>query len=154
MEPAQTVMPNYAVAAGARPRSDGSFAKRAYGEPDERAQDNFTDPQSRIMKTSAEGYQQCYNAQVAVEGGNQLIVATGVTSSASDQGHLVRLLDDVEATHGERPVTVLADAGYCNERDLAALEERGVDGHVALGRERRRDVAVDAGKCPATARMA
>ena len=106
------------------------------------------------MKTSAEGYQQCYNAQVAVEGGSQLIVATGVTSSVSDQGHLVRLLDNVEAAHGERPTTVLADAGYCNERDLAALEERGVDGHVVLGRERRRDVAVDAGKYPATARMA
>ena len=127
--------------------------KREYGEPDETAQDNFTDPQSRIMKTSAEGFQQCYNAQVAVEGEHQLIVATEVSSNASDQGHLVRLLDDVEATHGERPATVLADAGYCNERDLAALEERGVDGHVALGREGRR-VAVDAGKHPATARMA
>ena len=128
--------------------------QREYGEPDATAQDNFTDPQSRIMKTSAEGFQQSYNAQVAVEGGNQLIVATGVTSNASDQGHLVQLLDDVEATHGERPATVLADAGYCNERDLAVLEERGMDGHVALGRERRRNVAVDAEAYPATARMA
>ena len=128
--------------------------QREYGEPDATAQDNFTDPQSRIMKTSAEGFQQSYNAQVAVEGGNQLIVATGVTSNASDQGHLVQLLDDVEATHGERPATVLADAGYCNERDLATLEERGMDGHVALGRERRRNVAVDAEAYPATARMA
>ena len=132
----------------------GRRYKREYGEPDETAQDNFTDPESRIMKTSAEGFQQCYNAQLTVEGEHQLIVATEVSSNASDQGHLVRLLDDVEATHGERPTTVLADAGYCNERDLATLEERGVDGHVALGRERRRDVAVDAGKYPATARMA
>ena len=128
--------------------------ERAYGEPDEKAQDNFTDPQSRIMKTSAEGFQQCYNAQVAVEGDNQLIVATEVSSNASDQGRMVPLLDDVEATHGERPATVLADAGYCNEADLVTLEERGVDGHVALGREGRRDVAVDAGAYPAKARMA
>ena len=127
---------------------------REYGEPDEKAQDNFTDPESRIMKTSQEGFQQCYNAQVAVEGGNQLIVATEVSSNASDQGWMVPLLDDVEATHGERPATVLADAGYCNERDLATLEERGVDGHVALGREGRRDVGVDAEKHPAKARMA
>ena len=127
--------------------------KREYGVPEETAQDNFTDPESRIMKTSAEGFQQCYNAQVAVEGEHQLIVATAVSSNASDQGHLVTLLDEVEATHGERPATVLADAGYCNERDLAELEERGVDGHVALGREGRRTVAVDAGKYPATARM-
>ena len=114
--------------------------KREHGEPEESAQDNFTDPQSRIMKTSAEGFQQCYNAQLAVEGSNQLIVAAEVSSNASDQGHLVALLDDVETTRGERSATVLADAGYCNEADLGRLEERGVDGHVALGREGRRMV--------------
>ncbi len=128
--------------------------KRDYGEPDEKAQDNFTDPESRIMNTSQEGFQQCYNAQLAVEGANQLIVAAEVSPSASDQGHLVTLLDDVEATHGERPATVLADAGYCNEADLATLEDRGVDGHVALGREGRSEVAADAEKHPAKARMA
>ena len=134
--------------------------KRDYGEPDEKAQDNFTDPQSRIMKTSSEGYQQCYNAHVAVEGANQLIVATQVTSNASDQGHLVTLVDEVEATHGARPATVLADAGYCNERDLAALEARKIDGYVALGREGRRAVAAEAKAkedektFPAKARMA
>ena len=47
----------------------GQPYKREYGEPQEKAQDNFTDPQSRIMKTSADGFQQCYNAQLAVEGG-------------------------------------------------------------------------------------
>ena len=128
--------------------------KREYGEPDEKAQDNFTDPESRIMKTSQEGFQQCYNAQVAVEGGNQLIVATEVSSNASDQGHRVALLDAVETAHGECPKTVLADAGYCNEADLVTLEGRGVDGHVALGREGRRAVAADATKHPAKARMA
>ena len=58
--------------------------QREHGEPGETAQDNFTDPQSRIMKISAAAFWQCYNAQVAVEGGNQLIVATGVTSTATD----------------------------------------------------------------------
>ena len=105
------------------------------------------------MNTSSEGYQQRYNPQVAV-GENQLIVATEVSSSASDQGHLVVLLDAVEATHGERPATVLADAGYCNEADLGTLEERGVNGHVALGREGRWLVAADAERHPAKARMA
>ena len=128
--------------------------KREYGEPDGKAQDNFTDPQSRIMKTSQDGFQQCYNAQVAVEGENQLIVAVEVSSNASDQGRLVPLVEEVEANHGERPETVLADAGYCNEADLEALEDRGVDGYVALGREGRRRVAVDAEKHPAKAGMA
>ena len=128
--------------------------QREYGEPDGKAQDNFTDPQSRIMKTSADGFQQCYNAQLAVEGENQLIVAVEVSSNASDQGRLTPLVEAVESTHGRRPETVLADAGYCNEAELDKLETLGVDACVALGREGRRAVEVDAEKHPAKARMA
>ena len=128
--------------------------RRAHGEPDPKAQDNFTDPESRIMKTSSEGFQQCYNAQVAVEGANQLVVATEVSANASDQGRMVPLVDGVEAAFGTRPETVLADAGYCNEADLSALEDRGVDAYVALGREGRRRVGVDPERHPAKARMA
>ena len=47
----------------------GQAYSRACGEPKESAQDNFADPESRIMKTSQEGYRQCFDAQVAVEGG-------------------------------------------------------------------------------------
>ena len=64
------------------------------------------------------------------------------------------LVQEVESTYGRRPATVLADAGYCNEADLAKLQALGVDGHVALGREGRRAVEVDAEKHPATAAMA
>ena len=53
----------------------GQSYKRAYGEPEDKAQSNFTDPDSAIMKTSAEGFQQCDNAQVAVDGDHQLIAA-------------------------------------------------------------------------------
>ena len=109
----------------------GQPYKREYGEPQEKAQDNFTDPQSRIMKTSADGFQQCYNAQLAVEGENQLIVAVEVSSNASDQGRMTPLVQEVESTHGTRPETVLADAGYCNEADLDKLEALGVDGYCA-----------------------
>ena len=98
--------------------------KRAYGEPDEKAQSNFTDPDSGIMKTSNEGFQQCYNAQVAVDSDHQLVVATDVTANASDQGGLPALLDAVSETFDAQPETVLADAGYCNERDLVDLETR------------------------------
>ena len=93
--------------------------KRAYGAPDAKAQSNVTDPQSGIMKTSSEGFQQCYNAQVAVEGDHQLVVATDLTANASDQGGLPALLDAVAETYGAQPETVLGDAGYCNEQDLA-----------------------------------
>ena len=95
--------------------------KRAYGEPDEKAQSNFTDPESSIMKTSNEGFQQCYNAQVTVDAEHQLVVATDLTANASDQGELPVLLDAVKETFAAQPETVLADAGYCNERDLTDL---------------------------------
>ena len=146
-------------ARGRKPGQDrnpkgGRAYKRAYGEPEAKAQSNFTDPQSRIMKTSTEGFQQCYNAQLAVEGENQLIVAAEVTSNASDQGQMLPRLDEVKADYGAGPETLLADAGYCNESDLASLEERGVDGYVALGREGNKAVEVNAKAHPARARMA
>ena len=131
----------------------GKPYKRAYGEPEDKAQSNFTDPDSAIMKTSAEGFQQCYNAQVAVDGEHQLIVATELTSNASDQGAMVGLLDAVEETFDAQPETVLADAGYCNERDLSELETRGIDGYVAPGREGKEAVNKDAKTHPATHRM-
>ena len=55
----------------------------ASGEPEDKAHDNFTDPQSRIMRTSADGFQPCCNAQLAVEGANRLVVAAEVSANAS-----------------------------------------------------------------------
>ncbi len=105
------------------------------------------------MKTSAEGFQQCYNAQVTVDGEHQLIVATELGSNASDQGAMVGLLDEVKETFDAQPETVLADAGYCNERDLSELEVRGIDGYVAPGREGNKTVSRDPHTHPATHRM-
>ena len=89
--------------------------KRAYGEPEPKAQSNFTDPESQIMKTSSEGFQQCYNAQMAVDGEHQIIVATEVGPQASDQGQLVGMLDGINETFGVIPrpglVTTAATAG-------------------------------------------
>ena len=76
------------------------------------------------MKTSQDGFQQCYNAQIVVDGDSQLIVTTAVSDHASDQGQLPRLLDAVQAHYGHRPTQLLADAGYRNEEDLQELENR------------------------------
>ena len=67
----------------------GRPCKRAYGEPKDQVQSNFTDPESAIMKTSNDGFQQCYNGQLAVDGENQIIAATQVTADATDQGRLM-----------------------------------------------------------------
>ena len=140
---------------GRRPGQDrnprgGQPYTRRYGEPDPKAQANFTDPESAIMKTSTDGFQPCSNAQLAVAGPRQLIVAA--SAHPSDQGQLHAILDQVEAHVKQRPLTVLADAGYCNERDLARLETKGIEGYVAVGRDGRR--AASARSRPATARMA
>ncbi len=137
----------------ARNPKGGRPYKRAYGEPEEKAQSNFTDPESGIMKTSNDGFQQCYNAQAAVDGDHQLVVSTELTANASDQGALPVLLDEVKKTFDTQPEKVLADAGYCNERDLVELEERGVDGYVSLGREGKTNAGRDLDKHPATGRM-
>ena len=118
----------------------GVHQGRTPGEPEPKAQSNFTDPEMPvIMNTSTEGFQQCYNAQTAVDGAHQIIVATQVGAQASEPGPA-----DAVARRGERQLrigrareVVLADAGYCNEADLVALEERGIGGYVALGRERQ-----------------
>ena len=127
--------------------------KRDYGQPDASAQSNFTDPESQIMNTSSEGFQQCYNAQTVVDETHQIIVATDVEANASDQGQMLPMLDEVSATFEVEPEVVLADAGYCNEADFVALEQRGIDAHIALGREGKAKVAVDPDIRPATHRM-
>lgn len=112
----------------------GRKFKRDFGVPPEKAQDNFTDPESRIMKTSS-GYDQCYNGQVAVDEGSQLIVATALTNNAADNAELIPLLDAVETQLEARPQQVLADAGYRSEETFQALEMRGIDAYISLGLE-------------------
>ena len=86
----------------------GRPCKRACGEPDAGARENFTDPESRIMRTATEGFQQCRNARLAVEGSNRLIVAAGVFANAGDQGLPLPRVDEAETIGGEPPVTALA----------------------------------------------
>jgi transposase len=109
---------------------------RAPGEAQvpERAQTNFTDPESRIMNTT-EGFQQCYNAQAAVDATNQIIVGATVTQAANDNGQLLPVIDAATKTTKVAPKRVLADAGYKNEADLAKLISMKIDGYIAVGRE-------------------
>jgi len=116
-----------------KPKKGPPF-KRRFGVPPDDKQDNFTDPDSRIMKDK-NGFQQCYNAQAAVEEKSQLIVATGLTHSAADVGQLEPLLEAVQVNTGQRPQQALADAGYKSEDNFLYLEDTGVTGYVALGKE-------------------
>jgi hypothetical protein len=102
-------------------------------EPDGKEQRNFTDPESRILKTK-DGYIQGYNAQAAVDAEAQIIVAHSLTESMSDQDQLVPLIDGIKDALGRRPKEASADAGYCSEANLAALAAREVSAYVATGR--------------------
>lgn len=119
----------------------GSRYKRDFGVPDDQEQSNFTDPESRIMPTSTEGFQQCYNAQLAVDGEFQIIVANRLTANSTDKGELCRVIDELDSTVDGVPECVLADAGYRKEADFLALESRQIDAYVALGRDRAKDAS-------------
>ena len=137
-----------------RNRKSGRPYKREYGEPDEKAQDNFTDPESRIMKTSSEGFQQCYNAQVAVEGEKQLIVATEVSSNASDQGRLVRWWTRWRPPMGNGPRRCWRMRATATRTTWRRWRRAAWTAMWPWAGEGRRAVAVDAARHPAKARMA
>jgi len=120
---------------GRKGRGHKPFA-RDFGVPPDDAQDNFTDPESRIMKTST-GFDQCYNGQLAVDEGSQIIVATGLTNCAADNAELLPLIDHVHGTLGTHPAEVLADAGYRGEATFQTLEARAITAYISLGHETR-----------------
>jgi transposase len=104
--------------------------------PEPKAQRNFTDPASRIMRSKPDGWVQAYNVGAAVDDTAQVIVATGVTVETTDTRTLPALVDQITANTGRAPRRLLADAGYCSDDNLAALAERGIDASIALGRDR------------------
>jgi transposase len=120
------------AAAAGRPgrRGDGPP-----GPPPAKAQRNFTDPQSRIMKTK-DGFIQGFNAQAAVDATAQIIVAETVSDQASDCPHLVKLVEQIATNLQAMPEQVSADAGYCSEDNLVALETREIEAHIATGRQK------------------
>lgn len=114
-------------------KKNGKTPAPPKAEPEGKAQRNFTDPESRILKTK-DGYIQGYNAQAAVDAQAQIVVAQSLTNGMSDQDQLVPLIDGIEENLGRKPKEASADAGYCSEANLAALAEREVGAYLATGR--------------------
>src|ERR1700676_4481977 len=114
-------------------KKPGKPAAPPSDEPNPKSQRNFTDPESRIMK-SKDGFVQAYNAQAAVDAGAQIVVAHELTQCGNDQGQLVPLIEAIENNLGRKPKQASADSGYCSEANLEALQAHGIDGYVAPGR--------------------
>jgi transposase len=109
--------------------------------PEGRAQRNFTDPESRMMKTN-EGFQYAYNAQAMVDEEAQVIIAQAVTNQAADAPQLMDMIELADANLGAADIddtfdTALADAGYCSEDNLVSAQQAGVDVLIATGRIHR-----------------
>jgi transposase len=104
--------------------------------PKPTAQANFTDPDSRIMKTSDGSFHYCYTAQAVVDDTHQVVVATSLTNRVADCPELPTMLDQVMENTGSTPKSVLADAGYFSADNVTAATERNVDPFIATGRLR------------------
>jgi transposase len=134
----------------------GGRYKREFGVPEDKAQDNFTDPDSRIMKCAGGGFDASYNAQTAVDDQAHIIVAAELTNCGSDARELPRMLQAVRDNLGVGPEQVLADTGYKSEAVFEALSGSGSGCElvVAVGREGKSPLRFDPKRSPHTAAMA
>ena len=128
--------------------------------PPPRAQRNFTDPESRMMKMGDGSFQYGYNAQTVVDEHRQVILATKVIQCAGDVEQLLPMLAATKAALAAagisaRPRQLLADAGYCSQDNLAALGDEEVDVLIATGRLKHGEVVAAAprGRIPKNATL-
>lgn len=106
-------------------------------EVEAKAQRNFTDPESRIMKDgSSKSFEQAYNAQAVVDGEKQVIVATGVSQEANDKRQLLPMLTRVKENMGRLPEKASADAGYFSETNVMAKELKMVELYIPPDRQK------------------
>lgn len=125
--------------------------------PKPKAQRNFTDPESKIMKTSDGSFHQCFNAQAVVDAEHQIIIATDVNDCAADVGNLIAMTDQTIANTGQAPGEMLADAGYCSADNLDQAAQvtasSGTEFFIATGRQKHDDPipAHPRGRIPAAA---
>ena len=131
--------------------------------PKERAQTNFTDADSKVMKTSNKGFDYCYNGQAVVDGEEQIIVAAEVTNECNDKqqaapmakaalenlqaADILQSPDDnsparryaVTTTKPARAIPATLDSGYFSEEAVTGLEDMGIDPHIATGRQKHHE---------------
>jgi len=122
-----------AAAKGQKPR--GRQPKPPTPGPRDKDQYNFTDPASAIMKNANnKGFDQHYNAQVAVDQASLLIVANTLSNHPTDQAEALPTVEAIPAQLGT-PAAAALDNGYWSEENVTGLTMRGIDPYIATGRE-------------------
>lgn len=127
--------PPPAAAVIPEPMPEHQIPVTAQGLPTAKAQRNFTDADSRIMKTG-DGFLQGYNAQAVVDEAHQIIVAADVSNQSPDAEHLVPMLDRTRDNCQAMPEKMSGDTGYYSEANVLRAQSRGVDLYLALKRDK------------------
>ena len=122
----------------AREQAKRKGQSEAEAKPEAKMQYNFSDPESRIMKGS-ESFVQAYNVQIGVEPDLQLIVGQLVTQDGNDKQQMQPVIEAIREQSGQKPAEVVSDSGYCSDANLSYLEEKKIEGFVAVDRESYRD---------------
>jgi hypothetical protein len=120
-------------------KKSGRAKKNPCGVPDDKAQKNFTDPESKIMKSADKSFIQGYNAQAAVDSDYQVIVATMVTNKAADSPHAEPVVEKIEQNLGRSPDEMSLDAGYYSESNVKHLESKKIDVYMPPTRLKHRE---------------
>ena len=132
-EAKQRVREAQAQRTGRKPRGRPPTPPSA--DPQDKDQYNFTDPESRIMKcSSSAGFEQAYNAQVAVDQDSLFIVACSVSNHPNDKAEAEPTLAALPPELGT-PAAAALDNGFWSEQNLAALDARQIEPYIATGRE-------------------
>jgi transposase len=109
--------------------------------PADNKQYNFTDPESSIMKANNKGWDQCGNAQAAVDSANQIIVACDVTGQSNDKQQFEPMLEQAQDNVGQdkKIKAASADSGYYSETNVKFAEDKEIDAYIATKRTKHND---------------
>jgi transposase len=119
--------------------------------PEEKAQRNFTDPESRIRPDGAHkgSFVEAYNTQIVVDSESQIIVAADITQETNDKQQLAPMLAQVKQNLGVPPEAASADAGYWNAEQVTDERVKGIDLYIATGKQKHGEAEADSEPKPA-----
>jgi transposase len=109
--------------------------------PADNKQYNFTDPESGIMKSNNKGWDQCGNAQAAVDSEDQIILACDVTDQSNDKQQFEPMVEQAQENVGEdkKVKAASADSGYYSESNVKFAEDKNIDAYIATKRNKHSD---------------
>jgi len=125
--------------------------KKARGIPDDKAQRNFTDPESKIMPApGGKHFEQAYNAQAVVDSANQIIVAADVVNETNDKKQAIPMMKQVKRNMGRLPKEMSADTGYFSSDAIESLTADGVATYIPPDKTNhsKKNIPVPAGRIP------